>query len=370
MKVLFCDNSLRNFLNFRGDVMQSFLQKGYDVVLVVPQMEVNSSVNVPKGIRLYELKFNPNSINPIADLKYLLSLWKIYWRERPNIAFHYTIKPNIYGTFAARILGIKTVAMVAGLGYIFTDDSIKKKIGRGLYKSALRLANKVLVLNESNCSMLVNKGFVMPNRVLLLKGGEGVNLKKFPYEEKHFETTRFLMVARVLYDKGYTEYVEAAEILKRKYPNVDVELLGPLAEDSLMGVPRSVLKGDVDAGKIKYLGETSDVPSYLNRDGVVVVVSSYHEGLNRSLMEACAMGCPAITTDIPGCREAVADGSNGLLVPVKDAQALADAMIRFVEMSVEGKKRMSRNAYAKAVDEFAVDSVIDIYDGILKEFGV
>lgn len=367
MKVLFCDNSLRNFINFRGDVMQSFLQKGHEVVLIVPQMAGNESVALPKGIRLYELQFNPNSINPIADIKFLISLWKIYRKERPNIAFHYTIKPNIYGTVAAKLARIKAVAMVAGLGYMFTDNSLKKRIGRGLYKMALRLANKVFVLNEANKKILLEQRFVTPKRVHLMKSGEGVNLQKFPYREKDFTNTRFLMIARVLYDKGYTEFVEAAAILKEKYPTTEVSLLGPMAEDSLMGVPRSVVLGDVEAGKIKYLGETSDVPSYLKQDGIIVVVSSYHEGLNRSLMEACAMGCPSITTNIPGCREIVEHEYNGLLVPIKDTKSLADAMIRMVETPTETKQQYSRNAFTKAKREFSVDTVISTYWDIINE---
>ncbi|MDO5760796.1 MAG: glycosyltransferase [Bacteroidota bacterium] len=176
-----------------------------------------------------------------------------------------------------------------------------------------------------------------------------------------------MMVARVLYDKGYQEYVDAAEIVKKKYLNIDIELLGPLDETSPMGVPKSVVEQDVKANKIKYLGVTNDVPSYLRRDGVVVVVSSYHEGLNRSLMEACAMARPVITTNIAGCRETVEQGVNGYIVIPKDKQSLAEAMIRFIELPQKEKQEMAENSYRKAVRCFDVKIVLKKYDEIISE---
>ncbi len=214
---------------------------------------------------------------------------------------------------------------------------------------------------------MVENGFVLPEKMLLFKGGEGVNLKKYPYAKNEFKCpVRFLMVARVLYDKGYTEFVEAAALVKKHFPDISAELLGPMDESSPMGVPGSVVEQDVAEGKITYLGVTEDVPAYVRRDSVVVV-SSYHEGLNRSLMEACAMARPVITTDVPGCRETVEDGRNGFLVPQKDSAALADAMIRFIDLTREEKVMMAEASYEKACSCFGMEPVLKAYEAIIEE---
>ncbi len=177
----------------------------------------------------------------------------------------------------------------------------------------------------------------------------------------------FLMVARVLYDKGYQEYVDAASIIRQKYPNVSIELLGATDFSSPMGVPKTVLEKDVADGKLNYLGVTNDVPSYLKRKKVVVVVSSYHEGMNRALMEALAMGKPIITTNIPGCKEMVDEGVNGFLVPPKDSISLAQAMEKYINLSDEEKDKMKRASYQKAVEQFDVKHVLKRYDEIIEE---
>ena len=175
------------------------------------------------------------------------------------------------------------------------------------------------------------------------------------------------MVARVLYDKGYKEYVDAAEIVKKKYPNIAVELLGPIDEISPMGVPKYVVDKDIADGKISYLGITNDVPSFLKRQNVVVVLVSHHEGFSRTLMEACAMGKPIITTNIPGCKETVEDGINGFLVPMKDAKALAQAMIKYIELPEEKKEQMKRASHRKAIEHFDVNHALQQYDKIIDE---
>jgi len=178
----------------------------------------------------------------------------------------------------------------------------------------------------------------------------------------------FLMIARILYDKGYQEFVDAAYIVKKKYPNIRFELLGELDESSPMGVSKTILDKDVASGKIEYLGVTNDVPSFLRRENVVVVlVSSYLEGLNRGLMEACAMGKPIITSDIPGCKEVVDDSINGFIVPAKNSELLANAMIKYIELPLEDKERMKRASYEKAVRQFDVKHIIKQYDNIIEE---
>lgn len=364
MKVIFCNNYLPGQIHFRYDVMDSFYKKGWEVIVIVPESTASEEMlaKLNPEWKKYLIKTNCNSLNPFNDLQYLWELKRIYSEERPDIVFHYTIKPNIYGTFAARMAKVKNAAMVAGLGYMFDGESFAKKIGRLLYKSALSRADKVFALNSSNCDVLLKGGYVKKDNLIHLKGGEGVNLEHYPYKPMDFKTTRFLMVARVLYDKGYSEYVEAAKLVKQKYPDIEIELLGPLATDSPMGVPEEVVKKDHENGYITYLGETDNVQSYVLRDGVVVVVvSKYLEGLNRSLMEACAMGRPIITTHNPGCRETVDENINGFLVQQGNSAELAEAMIRFIELPQEKKRQMSTASYEKAKALFNVKDVIKSY---------
>lgn len=361
MRILFCDNSLRAFWNFRGEVAEHFLREGHEVGVVVPRQ--GDRVVLPHGVRVFEVKMNPNGSNPLRDVPYALGLWKIFRRERPDVVFNYTIKPNIYGALAARSLGIRAVDMVAGLGYIFNGDSLKKRVGRQMYRTGLRTAERVMTLNRTIFERLREMGV---ERLTLLEGGEGVNLRQYECDKRDWSKVRFLMIARVLRDKGYREYVKAAEIVRKKHLEVNVELLGPTDFDSPMGISEKELQRDVDEGRIGYLGETEDVRTWLGRGGTVMVLPSWHEGLSRSLMEACAMGCPCIASDIPGCREAIDDGVNGYLVAPHDAQGLAEAMIRVIELTPAERRAMGTASRQKAEREFGVERVIDKYEEILR----
>lgn len=369
MRIIFSDNGMKMLLNFRGPIIRHFVEQGAEVLLVYPRCthDVELEANIPRGCRTIWVDINPTGNNPLEDLKYTGRLYKIYKQEQPDIVFHYTIKPNIYGTLAAWFAGVpKRISMVTGLGYAFSGNGMTKRIARLLYKLGLRLSTRVITLNASNRNLLVEKGYVKDTNCLLFKCGEGVDLKQFPYKENKFDTVHFLMVARVLYDKGYAEFVEAAKIVKQLYPSISFELLGPIDDKSPMRVSREVIESDVASGAIDYLGVTNDVPSVVGRNGVVVVlVSSYHEGLNRSLMEACAMGRPVITSNIPGCQELIGANKNGFLVPPKDAQALADAMCKFIKLSESDKQIMAYASYEHAKHTFDIKLVIDAYDRML-----
>lgn len=370
MKLIFVDNGLLMLTNFRLDVAKYYREAGHEVILCYPKCTETEELlkRVPDNIKIAPVKCNPSKISPLEDIIYFNELRKLYKKEKPNLVFHYTIKPNIYGTMAAKSLGIKCVDMLAGLGYIFSGNGIKNIIGKSLYKFSLLRADRVITLNRSDYDFILSNGYATNEKLILFEGGEGVNLNSFPYAKNQFSETRFLMVARILYDKGYQEYVDAAEYVKSKYPETKIELLGPLDEKSPMGVPREVVENDEKSGKIIYLGTTNDVPSHLRQDGVVVVVvSSYKEGLNRSLMEACAMARPIITTNIAGCQETVDDGVNGFLVPPKDSKALAEAMIKFIELPREQKEKMADASYTKALENFNLESVLKKYDNIIAE---
>jgi glycosyltransferase involved in cell wall biosynthesis len=369
-KILLCDNGLPGLVRFRSDVIAHFLALGHAVTLVYPTC-TDAAIwrnQLPVGAKCLPVKFNPSTTNPMKDMKYLWLLLKTYRRERPDLCIHYTIKPNIYGTWAARLLGCKNIAVVAGLGYIFTGNSLTKQIGRNLYRLGLRTANHVITLNETIRDKLVANKFVAPQQITLFRGGEGVNLSRYPlFRQRYDAPVRFLTVARVFYDKGYAEYVAAAEMVHRSYPDVEFEWLGDYEEHSPMTVPHEVLDRDVAAGKIRYLGTTDDVLQYLRRDGVCICLPSYHEGLSKSLMEACAVGLPIIASDIPGCRETVDEGVNGYLVPKCDAQALANAMMRFLQLTQSEKQQMAQASYAKATSTFDVKQTLKGYDTLVRE---
>jgi len=177
MKIIFSDNSLRELINFREDVILDYANSGNQVVLIAPINRDYSPEN--QNIKIIPIEINRSGMNPFSDLKYLTQLLKIYRKEKPDYIFHYTIKPNIYGSIAAKIAGIPSTAMIAGLGYVFTNKGIGSRIARMLYRFAMRFPEKVLVLNDYNREVLISRKIVAPEKIILLKGGEGVNLSKF-----------------------------------------------------------------------------------------------------------------------------------------------------------------------------------------------
>lgn len=359
-------------MGFRIDIIRHFAEAGHDVCLLVPPA-TNSwdkvGEHVPEGVRIIEASMQPSGMNPIRDLRLFLDYLRIYRRERPDVVFNYTIKPNIYSSIAAKMCGSRVFCMLAGLGYMFDGGGFLKRVGLKLYKYGLSKAEKIMVLNQMNYDKMMEYKMTSADKLLLLKGGEGVNLQKYTYKPADYSKgTTFLMVSRILYDKGYSEYLDAARIIKKKYPDVHFELLGPLDYDSPMGVPKDVFEKDMKEGVVKYLGVVPIVNDIVSKENVVMVVpSKYGEGLNRSLMEACAIGRPIITTDIHGCKETVEDGANGYLVGKGDVQSLVSAIERFIQLGEQQKRDMARRSHEIATDKFDIKKVIKIYDELLAE---
>ncbi len=370
-KILFCDNTLWGLVNFRGAVIRHLVSKGFEIVLVAPQDETTFMKTViPEGVRYIPVHMNRCSQNPFHDLKYFFTLYKIYRDEAPNYIFHYTIKPNIYGSFAASLLRIPNTDIITGLGHALVGDSIKNRIAAALYASGLRCANSVLVLNQFIADYVKERRICRSRKVILLKGGEGVCLDRFPMTDHASENTIFLMVGRLLKDKGYNEYVQAAREVLRRGWKARFQILGPLDCSYPKHITQEELDRDISDGIIEYLGVTDHVQQYLQQKGVVIVLPSYHEGLNRSLMEACSSGCPIITSDIPGCRETVTEGENGFLVPPRNVELLAEAMIRYLKLTPEEKNSFSLSSRKKAEKVFDMRLVIDEYLEILKSAGI
>lgn len=354
-------------VNFRGYVMRQFVRDGYEVVLIAHEEAKDSKkLNyIPKGVRYVPVCMDRCGMNPLRDFRYFCKLISIYRKERPDYIFHYTIKPNIFGTMAASLLRIPSAAMVAGLGYAFTEKGIVQNLAARLYKMAARRADCIFTLSRDNYDFLVNRGIGRPEKIKWLTGGEGVDLETYPYKENVAETTTFLFVARVLIDKGYHEFVAAAKMVKARYPKARFRVLGSVDPSYPLHVPFETIRADVESGAISYLGVTDNVQGVEGRAGTVVVLPSYHEGMSRSLMEAISMGRPVICSDIPGCRETVREGENGFLARPRDAQSLADAMLKYMELSKEEKRQFSKASRRLAEDVFDIAHVVDAYKKVL-----
>ena len=354
---------MRDIINFRGDVIEHFVRMKYEVVLVAPPCSADIIPPYSKEVRIIEVSLDAKGTNPFSDIKYYLALKKIYKSEKPDYIFHFTIKPNIYGTLAANSLNIPNSAVIAGLGHVYTQDGISNSLARTMYKYAMQYPQKILTLNTDNYNVLINRKVATPSKLILMKGGEGVNLNQFsPLAMPNNEKPVFLMVTRLLYEKGYSEYVAAANRLKDR---AEFRIMGSL-DAHPSAVCRDVVAKDVKSGAIKYIEfSTKVIEQIVMAD--CIVLPSYAEGLSRALMEALACARPVIASDIAGCRETVDIGVNGFLCKPKDVESLEQACIKFIELTPQQRVDMSMCSRKKAENEFSVDKAIAVYQDIINE---
>ena len=363
MKIVFSDNTLWGLLNFRGGVIRSFAEQGYDVVLIAPQDKMCDMSDLPSTVRYLPITMDRTGMNPWHDYLYYRTLYRLYRQEAPDYIFHYTIKPNIYGSIAAHRLGIRSSCMIAGLGHVYTSGGIGNCIARGMYRYAMRYPEHVMVLNRSNYETLLTHHVVSSSQLLWLPGGEGVDTTRFqPLPMPHHERPVFLMICRLLYEKGYKEYVSAAEALRGQ---AEFRIMGPI-DTHPSAVPREIVEQDVRRGVIRHIEYSPDVASQV-ADADCIVLPSYHEGMSRVLMEALAFGRPIITTDIAGCRETVTEGQNGYLCTPKDVSSLTQAMAQIIHLSLEKRLQMGKTSRQIAEEVFDMQTTIHIYQSILTQ---
>lgn len=366
-KILFCNNLLSGMLLFRRDIIQHFKEQGKTVVLVVIKSETDEKyLEELTGIKVYTIDVSRTSTHPLNDLRFFSSFWKILGQEKPDYVFNYTIKPNIYGAIACRLRGIPCTDMMAGLGYTFTNNNLSSKIARTLYRIGLACAQHLFLLNEENVQAVKRLKLCNDKKMIWLKGGEGVNLTHYQYFNNEAPSITFLFIARLIEEKGYRQFVEAAKAIRKKYPDVQFQVVGEYDLTYPKAISREEVAKDVENGYIEYMGVTTNMLDFYSRPGYVICIPSYYsEGLNRSLMEGCAIGKPIITTEHPGCREMVRDGKNGYLVPVQDVAALADAMEKYLLLPAAERNAMSLYSRQWAEEHFDVKKVIAEYEQIL-----
>lgn len=358
MRFILVSPKNRTAYNFRGDLIKRIISCGYEVIVTGP-----NRVGVEKiealGARFVEIHMNKNGVNPKEDLKYQKALYELFKKEKPDVVLGYTSKPVIYGSIAAKKADVPhKVAMITGLGYAFTAQTKKAKAIRAvmsvLYKKALNCADTVIFQNPDDREQFVSSGLVKSEKCRVVNGS-GVNTNRFSVADYPDKIT-FFMLSRVMYSKGIREYLRACELVKEKHPEVRFMLLGA-CENIQDSLSKEDLAPYVEKGIIEHFGETDRVEDYYKQCSVYVL-PSYREGTPRTVLEAMSMGRAIITTDAPGCRETVIDGKTGFLVPVKNAEAVAEKMTEFIEHP-ELIKTLGAASAEYAREKFSVDKVND-----------
>ena len=322
-KIAVIGSDAKMLVNFRGALIREFVNRGFEVYAFAANFDASTSNRVTE-LGAYPVDYNLSraSLKPTHDIAVFLKLTRLLRKIKPDIVFSYTIKPVIYGTLAASILRTpKRYALITGLGYAFNEsqgnDQLKRKVARVfatfLYRLALRRASKVFFQNKDDLSEIVSAGIVKSDKAVLI-GATGVDLEHFGVSSLPLKPVTFILVARLLKEKGVPEFVEAARILKSKYRDIRFLLVGGL-DPNPDSISKDEVEGWVKDGIIDWVGQVNDVRPYIAQASVFVLPSYYREGIPRSTQEAMAMARPVITTDAPGCRETVIDGVNGFLVP-------------------------------------------------------
>ena len=352
----------------RSNLGFAFQKEGYEVVFICPYDKY--SENIKKHFKYYDIKLNTKGTNPIEDVLTIYNYYKIYKQIKVDVVLQYTIKPNIYGTIAASMLNIPIVNNIAGLGTLFIKQSIVTKIAKWLYKFSQKKANKIFFQNQDDFELFAKEELVERDKCDILPGS-GVDINKFlPLEKKYDDGRfRFLLIGRMLRDKGVLEYIEAARIIKQRYSNVEFGLLGEIGVSNMTAISHEEIKKWTDDGIVTYLGTSDDVGEEISKVDCIVL-PSYREGTPRTLLEAASMAKPIVTTDVPGCRNVVDDGVNGYLCEVKNAYDLAVKMEMMLNLTNEQRKSMGNAGREKVVRYFDENIVINKYleaiKGILK----
>ena len=360
MKIALVLNSSWNLYNFRRGLIDALQQQGHTVVLIAPPDEYSERLR-ELGYDLETVAMDPGGVSPWRDMGLLFRLYRLYRTLRPDAILHFTVKPNIYGTLVARLLRIPTINTVSGLGTVFLQPGWVSIIARQLYRTAFRFPRRVFFHNPDDYRLFVAQKLIPAQRGAVVPGS-GIDLTQFvsnhPSQKKQQPFT-FLLIARLLYDKGVEEYARAAQRLQQEGLVATFQLLGAHDAHHPRGIPEAVLNHWTAAGILTYLGTTDDVRPFIAQADAVVL-PSYREGLPRTLLEAAALQKPIVTTDTPGCRQVVQDGYNGLLCRARDADDLADKLRRMMALDEPTRQQMGKRGRA-LVAQFSEAQVIEKY---------
>ena len=376
MRVAIVLNTSWNIFNFRMGLLEALMAQGHEIHAVAPK-DNYSPLLEKAGCIYHKVRMDSRGANPVKDALLIGELYFLYKKIKPDVVLHYTIKPNIYGTIAARLLKIPCINNVCGLGTVFLNNNIVSKIAKAMYKFAFRFPRKVFFQNQDDHDFFIQTGLVKESKTGIIPGS-GINLSQF---EPNGATTKgaapkpvktpaalpnahepftFLMVSRLISDKGVMEYIDAIKMLKQEGVKARFQVLGSIDPKHKKGIPEETVRGWVNDGTIEYLGHVSDVRPFLNKANCVVL-PSYREGTPRTLLEAAAVAKPIVATNVAGCTNVVEDGFNGLLCQLKDPVDLAEKMKKMASLPEDEITLMGKNGRKKVEREFDEQLVIDSY---------
>ncbi len=369
-KIALVVNAAWNVWNFRLSLLSAIQKAGHEVIVIAPSD--NYAERLP--FHFFPIDITSRSTNPLVDLKLFINFIRVYSKAKPDIVLLYTAKPNVYGNFAARLLGIRSISNVAGLGVVFMQRGLVTSILKLLYRLSLRVPEVVFFQNREDKEQFLGEGIVDPKKTDILPGS-GVDLVRFsnvygstPLQGRKFV---FLLSARMLWDKGIAEYISAAERLLVDGINAEFRMIGFLDSDNPNAISANDMRKLTVHPAINYRGVSDQMELEIAECDCYVLPTLYKEGTPKALLEAAAMERPLISTDAPGCRDVIEDGVNGYLWRPRDIAHLYEIMKKMVELTEDQRSEMGRKSREKVEREFDDGIVIGRYleriDKILKD---
>ncbi|CAK1935760.1 galacturonosyltransferase WbtD [Vibrio crassostreae] len=359
--VVITSNTSWYLYNFRKNTILALIKEGYRVVAVSPKDNYSKKL-ADLGTEYQHIEIDQGGTNPVKDVGTLFGFIGLYRKIRPDVVLNFTPKNNIYSTLAASLFDAKSINNIAGLGMVFINENITAKLARFLYKTSQPKAHTIFFQNNEDKELFA-KHKLAPLEITDRVPGSGADLTRFSLSpSKDDGVVRFLLIARMLYDKGIGHYVEAARELKSEYGDkVEFCLLGFLDVNNPSAVSKAEMKAWVEEGIVNYLGTSDNVESEIAKVDCMVLPSFYREGVPKSLLEACAMGKPIVTTDNVGCRETVDDGINGYLCELRSTPSLVEKLELMINLSHDQRLLMGEKSRIKVENEFDEQIVINKY---------
>jgi len=362
MKIAIVVNSAWAAYNFRSNLATGFESASYEVIFIIPY-DGKYSKKLQAKFKCYNLSLDAKSLNPAKDIKTLISLLNICKQASPDLMCNFSIKPNIYGSFVAKILSIPSINNISGLGTLFINKSLSTYVVKLLYRSSLSFSSLVFFQNTKDQSFFLDNKLAKKTKSRLIPGS-GVDLERFKPSKSTIKNDKFvfLLISRLLRDKGVYEFIDAIRIIKKDCPEIPLEfqVLGEVGVENRTAIKKFELEGWIKDDLIKYLGVSDKVERVIAQCDCVVL-PSYREGMPRSILEAFAMERPVIVSNVPGCVDIVDHQVNGLICKVKSSTDLADKMVNMFSMSKEMRHEMAINGRSKVEDFFDEKIVINTY---------